>query len=144
MDNRSTASIDISVHINQTLTTIYPEQLLLSASNSEQSVCVVNQGYGENSSVPYDLVVEDLNLQYIDNIPAYNVYIKDKDSNIQILMLAPGVSIADQSKITINEALKNKCSDMGMRISIESTNASVNQSTNSSIPGLLLFLVSPN
>ena len=148
LGNRSTASINISVHINQTLTTIYPEQLLLSSStsssatNTSQAFCVVNQGFGNYASVPYELIIENLTLQNIGENPAYYVYIKKNGSSKETL--EPGVSITNQSKITINEALKNRCSDMGMRISIESTNPSVNQSTISNIPGLLLLLVSPN
>ena len=68
LGNRSTASINISVHINQTLTTIYPEQLLLSSStssvtNTSQAFCVINQGFGENASVPYELIIDNLILQ---------------------------------------------------------------------------------
>ena len=147
LGNRSTASINISVHINQTLTTIYPEQLLLSSStssvtNTSQAICVINQGFGENASVPYELIIENLILQNIGENPAYYVYIKENGSNKE--SLSQGVSITNQSILTFADMLDNKCNDMDMSIAIESSNPSADPNSISDTPGLLLLLVSPN
>ncbi len=80
LGERSTASIEISVHVNQTLTSIHPEQLLVNSTtpitmHDSQPFCIVNQGYGLEASVPYDLKVDALNIQTINGAPAYTIYI---------------------------------------------------------------------
>lgn len=144
---RSKATVGISVHVNQTLTAIHPEELILKATEqtatyTSQPFCVINQGYGENASVPYELLVEDVSLQNFGDNPAYNVYMKETGSNKKALV--QGVSITNQSILTFVDVIENKCKDIDMSIAIESTNPSADPKLISDSPGLLLLLVSPN
>ncbi len=144
---RSTATVGISVYVNQTLTAVHPEELILNATektatHTSQPFCVINQGYGENASVPYELIVEDVSLQSFGDNPAYNVYIKETGSSKETL--AQGVSLINQSILTFADVMENKCNDMNMSIAIESTNPSADPNSISNTPGLLLLLVSPN
>ena len=148
MGKRSTASIEISVHVNQTLTSIHPEQLLVNSTtpitmHDSQPFCIVNQGYGLEASVPYDLKVDALNIQTINGAPAYTIYIKENKLSNQKLALATGRSLTNQSEVTFSDVLKDECEKKGMIIAIEHTHP--HASTNSVLdnPGLLILLISP-
>ena len=149
LGSRSTASIEISVQINQTFTTIHPGELVLTSVNSvssksSQPFCVVNHGYGENASIPYELIVETISVQTDKETPIYNVYLSESDAMNQKVLLTQGLIINSQSEFTSSNIVNKHCSGLGSSISVEQTNGKLSNSNFSPTPGSLLLVISPN
>ncbi len=157
LGKQSSASIDISVQINQTLTTVHPEELILnqttlSNNRTFKPFCVAHHGYSQNASVPYELKVDDLkipqqNLNTSQNkiiTSPYNIYIEDKNSFNNRLRLSAGMSLFKQSVLSLSDQITKECENSGVHLAIELTDSlkSINQKPIS--PGLLILLVSPN
>jgi hypothetical protein len=155
LGKRSSGSIEISVHVNQTLSAISPEELILNQATSSdlhtfKPFCVMHHGYSENAKVPYELTVADLTMpqQYINstkisgiNFP-YNIFLVDKASANNKLLLSPGMSLLKQSTLGSRVQINNDCANSGAYLSIEMTHSFTN--TEHIPPSLLLLLVSPN
>ena len=158
LGNRSSASVEISVQINQSLNAISPNEILLNQAKSGHAnfkpFCVMHKGYAQNASVPYELKVDALTMpNTIDNTSinnkdtsGFNVYIKDKQSANQIQRLTPGTSILKQSDLRYSAMHQQDCLDSGVQLSLEMSAKAANEmaqgKNNSS--GLLILLVSPN
>ncbi len=110
----------------------------------------MHHGYSENAKVPYELTVADLTMpqQYINstkisgiNFP-YNIFLVDKASANNKLLLSPGMSLLKQSTLGSRVQINNDCANSGAYLSIEMTHSFTN--TEHIPPSLLLLLVSPN
>ncbi len=147
---QSTASVEISVTVNQSLSAVSPNELLLNNSsqaslNSHKPFCIAHHGLHKNASVPYELIVNSLTTSYKNqhDIP-YNIYLEDKNTNKSKQLLTNGTAIAKQSNLSRSKELLLDCAKSGVRLSIEK-NYSIEKTA--SIPkaaGLLILLVSPN
>ena len=157
LGKQSSASIHISVQVNQTLTTVSPQELLLnqatlSDNRSLKPFCVAHHGYSQNASVPYELKVDDLKVhqQKIDstqnkNISSpYNIYLEDKNSLHNRLRLSAGMSLFKQSALSFSDQITKECENSGLHLSIEMAESSNDSFQEPISPGLLILLVSPN
>lgn len=143
---QSTATTEISVTIHQSLSTISPNELLLSniiGNNltTSKPFCITNNGYENNASVPYTLIVDRLEPINADltRLP-FNIFLKDKNNK---QLLSYGTTITKQSNLKSNKNIINDCIETGTQLSIENNN-NTNNTQPSDTAGLLLLLVSPN
>lgn len=142
---QSTASVEISVTVNQSLTTVSPNEILLSNSiqkylSTSKPFCIANNGFEKNASVPYELIVDRLEPfnANLDRLP-FNIFLEDKNNK---QLLTSGTKIAKQSNLKTNENLLEDCAKTGTQLSIENNNSKNTLQPNSA--GLMLLLVSPN
>jgi hypothetical protein len=147
LGKQSSASIEISVHINQTLNTISPNELLLNQSkglitNNSKPLCVANQGFSEGAIVPYELKIDELTTPNQHTSSSYNVFLEDK-SSFEKLALVKGMSIATQSAIEMNKSVFEECKKSGLALSIEMNHENHFSNAYEAFPGLLILMVSP-
>ena len=144
----SSASVDISVTVNQTLNSVSPNELLLSnklTTNSTEPFCVTHQGYNQNARVPYELIVDSFknaNNQINKHAMPFNVYFKNENIQNSKQQLTQGLSISTQSDIKLTENIKITCADSGLQLFIEQNNLEQNSSNENSI-GIMVLLISP-
>ena len=148
LGRQSSASIGISVQVNQSLTADSPDELLLS-QNKSKPLCVMHNGYTQNATVPYELKVDEIKVldqtNYIhnnnlDTLP-FNIILIDKQKQ----QLTPGISLFQQTGLSTSDLHKQDCQETGMQLSLEMTadhKNSLNTQVNST--GLLILLVSPD
>ena len=144
----SSASVDISVTVNQTFNSVSPNELLLNKSlkkNAAEPFCVAHHGYNQNANVPYELVVDDLknaNGQQSKHAMPFNVYLENKNIHNSKQQLTQGVSISTQSNLRINKNLQSACANSGLQLSIEE-NKNVQNAFDRNSVGIMVLLVSP-
>ncbi len=144
----SSASVEISITVNQSLRAVSPTELMLNSTNASKPTskpfCIAHHGFKNNSSVPYELVVDNLvsgNKDQQNPLP-YKIYLEDKDENKQLLN--NGTKVARQSTLNLSEEVVEQCSENGLRISIEEYNNTKNDVFSRTTAGLMILLVSPN
>lgn len=150
LGTQSTASVEISVTVNQSLSAVSPNELLLNYSNraslrSDKPFCIAHNGLNKNASVPYELIVDSLTSSNKNQhaLP-YNIYLEDKYTNKSKHLLTNGTTIAKQSNLSSSKELLNECANSGVRLSIEKNYSAKNTASSLKSAGLLILLVSPN
>ncbi len=148
LGTHSSASIEISVTVNQSLHTVSPKELILNSANKSAQTsmpfCIAHHGVNKNSSVPYELIVTSpatSSKGQQASLP-YKIYLEDKNKNKQLLN--DGTTVAQQSTLTINEEIVAQCSDNGQRLLIEKNNSIKKDVFSTASAGLMILLVSPN
>ena len=148
----SSASIGISVHVNQSLSTVSPPELLLSQNKSEP-LCIMHNGYTQNANVPYALKIDEIKVLDQNNDGGmdnqedflFNVFLEDRYTAENKQKLSPGMSFSKQTRLSSRKQHKQDCRKAGMQLSIEKTNNEINLSdTQLGSTGLLILLVSPD
>lgn len=140
----STASIGISVHVNQSLIAVSPDELLLHQTTSEKKqFCVRHFGYKLNSTVPYELKVDEISTAHNKNptLPL-KVFLEYNQSIEQKQLLTQGKTFYNQSEYSINGSVN--CQDKGMNLSLEIANQNANIEKQGDTVGVMILLVSPN
>ena len=150
LGTQSTASVEISVTVNQSLSTMSPNELLLNTSNqarltTTKPFCIAHNGSNKNASVPYELIVDSLVAPNKNphTLP-FNIYLEDKNTNKNKQLLTEGTTITKQSRLSRDEQLVNKCASTGTQLSIEKNYSAENTSPASETAGLLILLIRPN
>ncbi len=139
---QSSASIEISVHVNQSLTAIGPEELLLNQNKSP--LCVMHNGYKKDASVPYELKVDEIKVVDGVNFPL-NIFLEDKHSLNSKQLLMSGSSFLRQSNLSTSNQHEHDCRSSGLQLSLEAATHYKNTFDNSfNTAGSLILLVSPN
>ena len=149
----SSASINISVTINQSLKTISPTELLLdrasSKGNSNKPFCVAHHGFDQDASVPYKLVVDEIKPSNntidttTDTTLPFDIILEDREIKNSKQKLVDGMSFEKQSRLTINNFLNNKCTTHGLALSIEKNKNNNKKHIPTNSTALLFLLVSP-
>jgi hypothetical protein len=144
---QSSASVEISVTVNQTLTAVTPPELLLKNAKQSRLVinspfCIAHHGFSKNAVVPYDLIVDSL-VSTNDNQSEFpfKIFLENKK---QKQLLTNGTSLAKQSQLNINENLIYDCENSGAYLSIEQDSNILTPTPHIGSTGLLILLVSPN
>ena len=156
----STASIGISVHVSQSLTAISPKELLLDqTANKKKPFCVMHHGYKLNSTVPYELIVDEIKAQQNQaalTVPnqtnsseqsnegtlPFKIFLENDESVLQKQLLSQGMSFYNQSKHNFNE--QANCQDEGVNLSLEMANQRTDAKMQDDLLGVMILLVSPN
>lgn len=146
--SQSSAAIEISVTVNQTLTTVSPPELLLENAQQSESVinspfCIAHHGFSKNAVVPYELIVDSL-VSANKNHSAFPYKIFLENNNHSKQLLNNGTSLTKQSKLNISEHLINDCEKSGTHLSIEKKRSTETSAPDTGSSGLLILLVSPN
>lgn len=151
LGKQSSASVQISVHVNQSLSTTGPEEILLN-QNKTNPLCIMHNGYEQNASVPYELKVSEIKMltnshmndeATTSSTPTLDIYLEDQKSNKQKYQLSPGLSLFNQTRLNRNQY--QDCQKNGMQLSVEIASDfmhAANQQNYSA--GLLILLVSPD
>ena len=145
---QSSASIDISVMVTQSLSTVTPTELLLNDCNNCESTsmpfCIAHHGLKEGSSVPYSLSVDSLEPSHQESrtLP-YKIYLEDKDTKRNKLLLHSGTVITKQSTLNVSKKVINECAENGMKLSIEMDVTAKKSVPTSASAGLMILLASP-
>ena len=144
----SSASVDISVTVNQTLNTQSPNELLLNPYNnfetkSSKPFCIAHHGFHPNATIPYEIKVDNLLSTNSSDDFAYKVFLEDENVLNNKLHLETGTAVPKQSKLRINQDLQQKCAESGQSLSIELSEKYSNNYTNQPSPGLLILMVAP-
>ncbi len=144
---QSSASVEISVTVHQSLSVVSPIELLLNDSSKTKSTaskpfCIAHSGINDNTSVPYDLVVDSLTQNENSNTHLYNIYLKDKDKSK--MLLSEGTSITKQSLSSNNGQVTNECSHMSAELLIEKNTSVENIRKTTGTTDLLILLVRPH
>ncbi len=144
----SSGSVEISVHVSQTLNTVSPNELLLNQSSNSlnknsKPFCIAHYGFNQNAGVPYKLKVDNLFSAKSNDAFPYKVYLEDNHSFKNKLPLAVGMSVPKQSNITISKDLQQECVASGLSLSIEMSEKHKNNSPEQLHPGLMLLMVEP-
>ena len=144
----SSGSVDISVTVNQTLSTLSPNELLLNPSNnfetkSSKPFCIAHHGFHQNAMIPYELKVDKLLSTNSNDTLAYKVFLEDEGALNSKLHLETGTAVPKQSKLSSNQDLQKKCAETGQLLSIEMNEKHSNNHTNPPSPGLLILMVAP-
>jgi hypothetical protein len=145
--SQSSAAIEISVTVNQTLTTVSPPELLLENAKQSELVinspfCIAHHGFSKNAVVPYELIVDSLaSANKNHSAFPYKIFLENKNHNKQLL--ANGTSLTKQSQLNISEHLINDCEKSGTHLSIERNSYTKASAPNKDTSGLLILLVSP-
>ena len=151
----SSASVDISVTVNQTLKTIAPTELFITSGradsqDSSKPFCVKHLGNRQSAGLPYNLIVDDIK-QFDKNgvtdpasTKAFNLLLLNKHLSTNKIKLTPGMTFSSQSKSSLNQDLVNKCSNSSLEIAVEKNGNTQNLKNVNYASGLLLLLVSPN
>ena len=156
LGKQSSASIEISVHVSQTLSTFSPNELLVNRTKSDETnfrpFCVLHHGYVLDSSVPYELKVEELTVpnktngtsqNNVGTLP-YRVFLEEQNSQIKRQYLLPGASFNKQSKLIQSREGKQECINSGARLAIETVSRGNQDFDKEAIsPGVLIMLISP-
>lgn len=146
---QSSASVDISVTVNQSLSAVSPNELMLNNSNQNGSAsmpfCIAHQGFKKKASVPYELVVDSLVSPHKDQqtLP-YKIYLEDKNKSKNKLLLNSGTTISKQSTLNISEQVIDECANNGLKLSIEKFTNENKDTSKTAAVGLMILLVSPN
>jgi len=150
LGTQSTASVEISVTVNQSLSAVSPNELLLNYSNqtrltTNKPFCIAHNGLNKNASVPYELIVDSLApANENQHTLPFNIYLEDKNTNISKQLLTNGTALAKQSRLRTSEHLINDCANSGTQLSIEKNNYTENAALHSEATGLLILLIRPN
>ncbi len=145
---QSSASVDISVTVNQSLNAVSPNELLLNSSNHSGSTsmpfCIAHHGFKKKSSVPYSLSVDSLDTLHQDShtLP-YKIYLEGKNTNKNKLLLRSGTTITQQSTLKISPQVVHDCAENGLKLSIEKNRNTKKGVLTTTAPGLMILLVSP-
>ncbi len=144
----STASVDISVYVSQTLNTVSPSELLLDQSKILEPVnsklfCITHHGFDQNAGVPYELKVDKISSTLSNDSFPYKIFLEDQSSLNPKLHLAAGMTLPKQSNISTNKNLNEKCKNSGLSLSIEMNEAHQSMSPNQIPPGLMILMVGP-
>ncbi|MFK7815297.1 MAG: hypothetical protein AB8B92_03095 [Gammaproteobacteria bacterium] len=144
LGTQSTATVEISVTIHQSLNAISPNEILLGNSvqnnlTTSKPFCITNNGYGRDTNVPYELIVDRLESSNtdIDRLP-FSIFLEDKSNK---RLLTKGAKIAKRSNLKNNNSTYKKCAETGTKLSIK--NNYPNNVSQPNTAGLLLLLVSP-
>jgi len=157
LSSSSSASINISVTINQSLKTISPTELLLdrasSKGNSNKPFCVAHHGFDQDASVPYKLVVDEIKPSNntidttadttADTTLPFDIILEDREIKNSKQKLVDGMSFEKQSRLTINNFLNNKCTTHGLALTIEKNKNNNKKHIPTNSTALLFLLVSP-
>lgn len=150
LGTQSTASVEISVTVNQSLSAVSPNELLLNNSSqaslsSHKPFCIAHHGLHKNASVPYELIVDSLTPSNENqHVLPYNVFLEDNSSNKNKQLLTNGTTIAKQSNLSSSKELLLDCANSGVRLSIEKNYSAEKTASIPKAAGLLILLVSPN
>lgn len=144
----SSASVNISVTVNQTFNTLSPNELLLNPSNnfgtkSSKPFCIAHHGFHQNAAIPYELKVDNLLSTNSSDAFAYKVFLEDENALNNKLHLEAGTAVPKQSKLKINQDLQKICAESGQSLSIEMNEKDSNNYTHQPSPGLLILMVAP-
>lgn len=144
LGTQSTATVEISVTIHQSLNAISPNEMLLGNSiqnnlTISKPFCITNNGYERNTNVPYELIVEKLESSNTDihKLP-FSIFLEDKNNK---RLLTKGMKISKRSNLKNNNNIYKKCAETGTKLSIK--NNDPNNASQPNTAGLLLLLVSP-
>lgn len=150
LGTQSTASVEISVTVNQSLSTVSPNELLLNTSSqagltTNKPFCIAHNGFNKNASVPYELIVDSLVApnEKSHTLP-FNIYLEDKNTDKNKQLLTEGTTITKQSRLSRGEQLVNECASTDAQLSIEKNYSAENTPSASETAGLLILLVRPN
>lgn len=152
LNSHSSGSIDISITVNQTLQTISPSEFIVedkSFTNKQNSIkpfCVAHHGFGHETSVPYQLIVDEIKLANKDqnnHFLPFDIILEDKYYQRSKQRLVRGMTIAKQSKLKISDDLSEECATNGLSLSIEKNAKSNKTLSQASATALLFLLVSP-
>ncbi|MEM7401357.1 MAG: hypothetical protein AAF304_05345, partial [Pseudomonadota bacterium] len=144
----SSASVEISVTVNQTLRSVSPDELILSnnlTTKSTEPFCVTHHGYNKHANVPYDLIVDNIktaNNQSDNQVMPFNVYLVDQKKRNSKQHLTRGVSISTQSNLSISKNTQSACANSGLQLTIEENDLEDNTSDTNSV-GIMVLLLSP-
>ncbi len=144
----SSASVDISVYVSQTLSTESPNELLLDQSKILEPVnskpfCIAHHGFDQNAGVPYELKVDKLSSTLPNNSFPYKIYLEDQSLRSSKLHLAAGMTLPKQSNISSNQNLRENCKNSGLSLSIEMDETRQNGASDQIPPGLMILMVGP-
>ncbi len=149
LGKQSRASVEISVIVNQTLSSVSPNELLLNknlTSTYSEPFCVAHHGLNQNAKVPYELIVDHfkaINNRGNKQVMPFNVYLEDKNILNSKQQLIQGVSISTQSNFRINKNMQSACANSGLQLTIEENDLGQN-TPNTSSPGIMILLISPS
>lgn len=146
LGNQSSASVDVSVTVNQSLRTVSANELILDSTKQNQSssmpFCIAHNGFKKNASVPYELIVDSVSSPNKDlHALPYKLYLEDK--NTSKLLLNNRTTIAKQSTLYLSEEIVSDCAEYGLKLSIEKNNTTKKEVSGTSTVGLMILLVSP-
>ena len=147
---QSTASVEISVTVNQSLSTVSPNELLLNNSNQtnltvNKPFCIAHNGFDKNASIPYELIVDQLvSANENQHSLPFNIFLEDKNANKSKHLLKNGTTIAKQSSLSSSKELLNECISTGAQLSIEKNYSAKKAASVPDTAGVLILLVSPN
>ncbi len=154
LGNQSSASVKVSVQVNQSLRINSPHELLIDQTtlnkNNSRPLCVMHHGYSHTANVPYELTVDDIAVfSQMGNasrknraVPSFDIFLNDSRSPIKKQRLTTGMSLTKQSQLSFYELQNHSCDDRSAQLSIEmSTRGDLAQ--RDSATGLLILLVSP-
>ena len=152
LGTQSIASVEILVTVNQSLSAISPNELLLNNFNQtnltvNKPFCIAHNGFDKNASVPYELIVDRLvSINENQHSLPFNIFLEDKDKNTNKSkhLLKNGITIAKQSNLSSSKELLNECVSTGAQLSIEKNNSAKKAASVPKTAGLLILLISPN
>ncbi len=154
LGTQSIASVEILVTVNQSLSAISPNELLLNNSNQtnltvNKPFCIAHNGFDKNASIPYELIVDRLvSINENQHSLPFNIFLEDKDkdknTNKSKHLLKNGITIAKQSNLSSSKELLNECVSTGAQLSIEKNNSAKKAASVPKTAGLLILLISPN
>ena len=152
LGTQSITSVEILVTVNQSLSAISPNELLLNNSNQtnltvNKPFCIAHNGFDKNASVPYELIVDRLvSINENQHSLPFNIFLEDidKNTNKSKHMLKNGTKIAKQSNLNSSKELLNECVSTGAQLSIEKNNSAKKAASVPDTAGVLILLVSPN
>ena len=144
----SSGSVDISVHVSQTLNTVSPNELLLNQSNNfeignSKPFCIAHHGFNQNAAVPYELKVDNLSSAQPNDAFPYKVFLEDNSALESKLHLTAGISVPKQSNLSINRDIQEICAESGLSLSIEMNEEYKYSSSGEIYPGLMILMVGP-
>ena len=144
----STGSVHISIHVNQTLNTVSPSELILNQSShslreNSKPFCIAHNGFKQYSSVPYELIVENLSTARNNSAFPYKLYLEDKNSLDEKLHLKSGMTMPKQSRLSFNKDIQQECADSGVALTIEVSDKHKTNNLQQLDPGLMILMVGP-
>ncbi|QMU61512.1 MAG: hypothetical protein GKR92_07295 [Gammaproteobacteria bacterium] len=150
LGTESTASVEIAVTVNQSLSAVSPNELLLNNFNqsgltANKPFCIAHNGFNKNASVPYELIVDRLiPVNEKQHSLPFNIYLEDKNSNKSKQLLIKGTALSKHSSLKTSDNLISDCSNTGAQLLIEKNNTIKKTALQSNAAGLLILVVSPN
>ncbi len=111
LGSSSTATIDISVTVNQSIKVLRTNDLIFenTSANVSQPLCVQHNGYTDEAGVPYTLIVDDFKLSEQTTSAPFKVYLADDSNSENLIELHSGFTIHKQNNVQANLESTTEC-----------------------------------